>query len=120
MDEGWSSSAVYQFDGDSLAISPHHSSNSEWSVHLSVHLGEVLMAFEDKLAGLEMEQERGCLPLVLVAAGERTYALFALAHPSSSQLLQPQYLSEERLLVEPFLSWGGFFRERYWWDNDAW
>ena len=45
---------------------------------------------------------------------------FTLTHPSPSQLLQPQYLSEQRLLVEPFLSWGGLFRERYWWDDNAW
>ena len=118
MDDSWPSSAVYRFNGDSLAISLHHS-NSEWSMRFSVHLGEELMAFEDKLAGLEVEQERECLLPVLVAAGERSYALFALVHPSSSQLLQPQYLSEERLLVEPFLPWGGFFRERYRWDDDA-
>ena len=119
MDDAWSSSAVYRFNGDPLAISPCHSLNSEWSVRLSVHLGEALMAFEDKLAGLEVEQECRHFPVFLMAAGECMYALFALTHPRSSQLLQPQYLSEERLLVEPFLSWGGFFRERHWWDNDA-
>ena len=113
MDDSWSSLAVYGFNGDSLAISPHHSSNPEWSVCLGVHLGEALMAFEDKLAGLEMEQEHGHLPLVLMAAGECSYALLAFTHPSSSQLLQPQYLSKECLLVEPLLSWGGFFRERH-------
>ena len=120
MDDGRSSLAVYRFSGDSLAISPHHSSNSEWSVRLGIHLGEALMAFEDKLTGLEVEQERGHLLLVLVATGECTYAPFALTHPSSSLLLQPQYLSKEHLLVEPFLSWGGFFRERHGWDDNAW
>ena len=94
MDNALSSSAIYRFDGDPLAISLHHSSNSGRSVHLRVHLGEALMTFEDKLAGLEMEQERGPFPAVLVAAGERAYVLFALSHPHSSQLLQPQHLSK--------------------------
>ena len=120
MDDSWSSTAIYRFNGDSLAISPHHSSNSEWSMPLGVYLGEAPMAFKNKLAGLEVEQECGRLPLVLVATGKCTYALFAFMHPSSSQLLQPQYLSKECLLVEPFLSWGGFFREWYWRDDDAW
>ena len=88
MDDAWSSSAVYRFDGDSLAIRPCHSSNSEWSVRLSIHLGESLMALEDKLAGLEVEQERGCLPPILMATGKCTYALFAFIHapPSSCNL----------------------------------
>ena len=73
-------------------------------MRLGVHFGEALMVFEDKLAGLEVEQEHGCLPLVLVATGEHMYEPFALTHLHSSQLLQPQYLSKERLLVEPFLS----------------
>ena len=94
MDDAWSSLAVYRFNGDSLAISPHHSSNSEWSVRLGVHLGEMPVAFKDKLAGLEVEQEHGHLLLVLMTAGECTYVLFALMHPSPSQLLQPPYLSE--------------------------
>ena len=119
MDDAWSSSAVYQFDGDPLAISPRHSSNSEWSVRLSIHLGEALMVLEDELARLEMEQECGSFPAVLVSAGERTYALFALMHPRFFQLLQPQYLSKERLPVEPLLSWGGFFWERHRWNDDA-
>ena len=94
MDDGQSSSAVHRFDGDLLAIRPRHSSNTEWSVHLGVHLGEAPMVLKDKLAGLEVEQERGHLLLVLVTTGERAYAPFDLAHPSPSQLLQPQYLSE--------------------------
>ena len=48
------------------------------------------------------------------------YALLALAHPSSPQFLQSQYLPEECLLVEPFLTWGGLFRERHRWNDDAW
>ena len=119
MDDARSSSAVYRFNGDSLAISPHHSSNSEGSVRLGVHLGESLMALKDKLAGLEVEQERGRFPPILVAAGKRTYALLTLTHPSSPQFLQPQYLPEECFLVEPFLAWGGLFRERHRWDDDA-
>ena len=92
MDDGRWSSAIHRFNGDSLAIRPHHSSNTEWSVRLGVHLGEAPVALKDKLAGLEVEQKHGHLPLVLVAAGECAYAPFALAHPSPSQLLQPQYL----------------------------
>ena len=71
------------------------------------------MALEDKLAGLEVEQERGRFPPDLMTACKRTYALFAFTHPSSPQFLQPQYLSEECLLIEPFLAWGGLFRERH-------
>ena len=66
-------------------------------MRLGVHLGKSLMALKDKLAGLEVEQERGRLPPILMAAGKRTYALFALTHPSSPQFLQPQYLPEECL-----------------------
>ena len=77
------------------------------------------MALEDKLAGLEVEQERGRLPAVLVTVGERAYALLALTHPSSPQFLQPQYLPEERFLVEPFLTWGWLFRKRHRRDDDA-
>ena len=87
MDDARSSWAVHRFNGDSLAISACHSSNSEGSVRPSVHLGESLMALEDKLAGLEVEQERGHLPPILATAGERTYALLALTHPSSPQFL---------------------------------
>ena len=89
MDDAQSSSAIHQFNGDSLAIHPSHSSNSERSMRPSVHLGELLMALEDKIAGLEVEQERGHLPALLVTTGERTYALLALTHPSSPQFLQP-------------------------------
>ena len=95
MDNAWSSSAVYWFDGDSLAVSPRHPSNSERPVRLSIHLGEPLMALEDKLAGLEVEQERGRFPLILMTACKCMYALFALTHASSPQFLQPQYLPEE-------------------------
>ena len=63
-------------------------------MHLGVHFSEAPMVLKDKLAGLEVEQERGHLPLALMIAGECAYALFALTHPSPSQLLQPQYLSE--------------------------
>ena len=94
MDDGQSSLAVYRFDGDSLAIRPHHSSNTEWPVRLGIHLGEAPMMLKDKLARLEVEQECGHLPLVLVTAGEHVYVPFVLMHPSPSQLLQPQYLSE--------------------------
>ena len=87
MDNGRSSSAVRWFDSDSLAIRPCHSLNVEWFVHPGVHLGEAPVALKDKLAGLEVKQERGHLPLVLVTAGERAYVLFALMHPSPSQLL---------------------------------
>ena len=87
MDDARSSSAIHRFDGDSLAISPGHSSNSERSLRPSIYLGESLMALEDKLTGLEVEQEHGRLPAILVAAGERTYALLALTHPSSPQFL---------------------------------
>ena len=78
------------------------------------------MALKDKLAGLEVEQEHGRLPAVLVTAGERAYALLALTHPSSPQFLQPQYLPKECFLAEPFLAWRWLFRERNGWDNDAW
>ena len=78
------------------------------------------MALEDKLAGLEVEQERGRFPPILVTACKHPYALFALTHPSSPQFLQPQYLPEEHFLVEPFLAWGGLLRERHRWDDDAW
>ena len=47
MDYGQSSAAVYRFNGDSLAISPRHLSNSEWSMRLGVYLGEVPMVCED-------------------------------------------------------------------------
>ena len=77
------------------------------------------MALKDELAGLEVEQERGHFPLILMAACKRAYALFALTHPSSPQFLQPQYLSEEHLLVESFLAQRGLFRERHRWDDDA-
>ena len=120
MDNAWSSSAVYWFDGDSLAISPRHPSNSEGPVRLSVHLGEPLMALEDKLARLEVEQERGHLPPILMAAGKCTYALFTFTHPRSPQFLQPHYLPEECVLVKSFLTRGGLFRERHRWDDDAW
>ena len=68
MDDTRSSSAIYRLDGDSLAISPRHSSNSEGSMRLSVHLGKSLMALKDKLAGLEVEQERGRFPPILMTA----------------------------------------------------
>ena len=68
MDDAWSSSAVYWFNGDSLAVSPRHSSNSEGSMRLSVHLGESLMALKDELARLEVEQERGRFPSILMTA----------------------------------------------------
>ena len=89
MDDAWSSSAVYWLDGDSLAICPRHPLNSEGSMRLGVHLGESLMALKDKLAGLEVEQERGRFPAILMTACKRTYALFALTHASSPQFLQP-------------------------------
>ena len=54
-----------------------------------------------------------------MTAHKHTYALFALTHPSSPQFLQSQYLPKERLLIEPFLTWGGLFRERHRWDDDA-
>ena len=94
MDDGRSSSAIQWFDGDSLVICPHHSSNAEWSVRLGVYLGEVPMVLKDKLAGLEVEQESGHLPLIFMTVAERTYVPFAHVHPSPSELLQPQYLSE--------------------------
>ena len=81
MDDSWLSSSIHQFDGDALAIHPHHSSNAEWSMHPGVNLSETPVAFEDKLARLEVEQERGHFPLVLVTAGEHTHALLALTHP---------------------------------------
>ena len=81
MDNAWSSSAVYRFDGDSLAISPRHSSNSEGSMRFGVHLGKALMALKDKLAGLEVEKERGHFLAVLMTTGERAYAL--LTHTST-------------------------------------
>ena len=68
MDDTRSSSAIHRFDGDSLAISPRHSANSEGSMRLSVHLGESLVALKDKLAGLEVEQERGSFPSILMTA----------------------------------------------------
>ena len=74
MDDTQSSSAVYWFDGDSLAIGPRHPSNSEGSMRFGVYLGKALMALKDKLAGLEVEEECGRFPAVLVTAGERTYA----------------------------------------------
>ena len=89
-------------------------------MRFSVHLGESLVALKDELAGLEVEQERGRLPPILVTAGERVYALLILTHTSSSQFLQPQYLSKECFLVEPFLPWRGLFRQRHGWDDDAW
>ena len=55
-----------------------------------------------------------------MSSGERAYALLIHTHTSSSQFLQPQYLSKEGFLVEPFLSWRGFFRQRHGWDDDAW
>ena len=78
------------------------------------------MALKDELVGLEVKQERGRFPPILMTACKRTYALFALTHLSSPQFLQPQYLPKECLLVEPFLAWGGLFRERHRWDDDAW
>ena len=83
MDDARSSSAVNRLNGDSLAIRPRHLSNSEGSVRLGIHLRESLMALKDKLAGLEVEEECGRFPAVLVTAGERAYALLALTHPSS-------------------------------------
>ena len=77
------------------------------------------MALKDKLAGLEVEQERGCFPPIVPTAGERSYALLTFAHPRPSQFLQPQYLPEERLPVKSFLTRGGLFRERHRWDDDA-
>ena len=70
MDDGWSSSAIHWFDGDLLAICPCHSPYTEWSVHPGVHLGEAPVVLKDKVVGLEVEQEFGCLLLVLVTAGE--------------------------------------------------
>ena len=67
-----------------------------------------------------MEKERGRFPTVLVPSGEHAYALLVHAHTSSSQFLQPQYLSKEGFLVEPFLPWRGLFRQRHGWDDDAW
>ena len=51
VDNAWSSSAIYRLDGDSLAIRPSHSSNSEGSMRFGVYLGKALMALKDKLAG---------------------------------------------------------------------
>ena len=67
-----------------------------------------------------MEKERGRFPTVLMSSGERAYALLIHTHTSSSQFLQPQYLSKEGFLVETFLSWRGLFRQRHGWDDDAW
>ena len=67
-----------------------------------------------------MEKERGRFPTVLMSSGERAYALLIHTHTSSSQFLQPQYLSKEGFLVEPFLPWRGLFRQRHGWDDDAW
>ena len=78
------------------------------------------MALKDELAGLEVEEERGRFPPILMAVCKRTYALLALTHPSSPQFLQPQYLPKECLLVESFLTWRGLFRQRHRWDDDAW
>ena len=89
MDDTRSSSAIHRFDCDSLAISPRHSANSEGSMRLSVHLGESLVALKDELAGLEVEQERGRFPLILMTVCKCTYALLAPTHPSSPQFLQP-------------------------------
>ena len=49
-------------------------------MHPGVYLVEASMALEDELAGLEVEQECGHLPLVLVTVGERAHALLAFAH----------------------------------------
>ena len=84
MDDGRSSSAIHRFDGDSLAKCPHHLSNTEWSVRPGIHLGKVPVALKDKLAGLEVEQERGHLPLVLMTTGEHAYVPLTLAHLSPS------------------------------------
>ena len=81
MDDGWSSLAINWFNGEPLAIRPHQPLNAEWSVRLGIHLGEVPVPLQDKLARLEVEQERGCLPLVLVTAGERAHKPLALMHP---------------------------------------
>ena len=89
-------------------------------MRFGVYLGKALMALKDKLAGLEVEEECGRFPAVLVTAVERAYALLILTHTSSSQFLQPQYLSKECFLVEPFLPWRGLFRQRHGWDDDAW
>ena len=53
-------------------------------MRFGVHLGKALMALKDKLAGLEVEEERRRFPAVLVTVGERAYALLVLAHTSSS------------------------------------
>ena len=89
MDDTRSSLAVYRLDGDSVAISPRHSLNLEGSVRLGIHLGKSLMALKDKLAGLEVEQERGRFPPILMTRCKRTYALLTFTHPSSPQFLQP-------------------------------
>ena len=81
MDDGWSSLAVNWFNSDSLVIRPCHTLNSEWSVCLGIHLCEAPVALKDKLAGLEVEQEHGRLPLVLMAMGQRAHALLRLTHP---------------------------------------
>ena len=87
MDNTRSSSTVYRVDGDSLAISPRHPSNSEGAMRFGVHLGKALMALQDKLARLEVEEECGRFSAVLVTAGERAYALLIRTHTSSSQFL---------------------------------
>ena len=75
MDDGRSSSAIHWFYSDLLVIRHHHSANPEWSMHPAVHLGELPEMLEDELAGLEVEQERGHFPLVLVTVGQNLYVL---------------------------------------------
>ena len=55
--------------------------NTEWSVRPGIHLGEAPVALKDELSGLEVEQERGHLPLVLMTAGQHGHTLLSLAHP---------------------------------------
>ena len=55
MDDGQLSSAVYRFDGDPLAIRPHHPTKLEQSVRSGIHLGKPPVALKDKLTELEVE-----------------------------------------------------------------
>ena len=45
------------------------------------HLGEVPVVLKNKLSGLEVEQERACLLLILMTMGQRVHTVLRFMHP---------------------------------------
>ena len=75
MEDSQSSLAVNWLNGDPLVICLHHPLNSEWTLRTGVYLGEAPVMLKDELAGLEVEQERGRLLIVLMTTGQHAHAL---------------------------------------------